>query len=581
MSREAKKKAITVGILSAVLLALVLVYIFWVAPLLETEEEPLPEPPYVAPGEGLYLNTMVTVYPEITKASIVSLEINNKNGSFAFHKYYDNTMEAEDMRLKGHEKINYDQSMYSLLIAYVYLPVSYQSNLQENAPMRDLSLEKMKEYGVTEDTCRASYTVGYKENGETKYHTVYIGEATLTSETTYYVALKGRNSVYRFHQEGVETCLLAPMEEYLSPYIFGKFKNSTEAFYSVEAFKIGLTDPEKAGTDDFIRSLIEIVKNGQTVDGTANMYDLYYKSRGTGKLVKTGTNVERLSAAFTALYTTFIGDKVMCVAPTQEQLDEYGLGANDACYYITAKLGKEDTDMYSFQISQLIDGYYYTLSPMYGEGNEMLVRIPQVSLSFLGSDDKVIFEWAGTDISSLFYQYLKKTDDGQPGMFEMAVRIKKTSDSGEEIIYDISHKYNLNNEGAEGFVAIQDDGVKYKTENTVNQFVNFYTLLIRLPGPNEFNNLTEEEIADLTKDDSALVFELYARDNSDKIFKYKFYQIGKSLDVMAVSCKGEIIDGQEVWEQEQINFNVPLDHIEKLRQSYICLINGEDVNIDF
>lgn len=579
MSRENRKKIITISILACVLIALVFVYIFVVLPLTEEEEAPPAAPPLTAPGEGLYNNTMVTVYPELDKTKIEYIEISNKDGTYAFHKYYDTSMQAEELRIKGHEKIDYDDSMLSILLAYIYLPVSYQSHTEANAPMRDVSLEKMKEYGVTEDTCQASYTVGYKENGEMKYHTVYIGEASFTDETTYFVSLKGRNSIYRFHQEGVESCMLVPLEEYLSPFIYGRYENVMIAMASIERFKIGLSN----SVDNTIEDLVQIVKTGQNADGTTNMYDLYYKSKGTGKITRTGASADQLNKAFTAFYTYFSGDKVVSINPSDEELDKCGLNINDSCYFVTAQFSEDEKDMYTFQISQPIDGYYYTLSTVFGEGNEMLIRIPQASLSFLGSDGKAIFEWAGTDVSSLFYEYLKRDDkENQPGMYEVSIRVQKKEDITGNILYNISDKFIIGLDDDNKTVATQQsNGKQYATIDKVNQFVNFYTLLIRLPAPAQFNNMTEAEINALMADDSSIVFQLIARRNDEKVFQYTYYQIGTGIDIMVVTQEGHMDGGAIVFDEEpQISYNTTMSQIDILREQFQKLINGEEVVID-
>lgn len=295
MIKEQRKKITLISVLALLLVALVFVYIFVILPLTEEETE-TNKPPKVEKGEGLYGGSMITMYPELNINAIEYIEITNKNGTYAFHKYFDSSMKVEEMRIKDHEKINHDESMYTILAAYVRLPVSYQSHTEENAPLRNLTTEQMKKYGVTKDTCQATYKVGYKENGIMKYYTVYIGDATFTDDATYFAALEGRNSVYRLEAEGVD-CMLAPVEEYLSPYIYGRYESDMIAMTEVERFKIGLSDPDKIGTDDYVSSLIEAVKSGQNLDGTTNMYDLYYKSRGTGKVTKTGANAAQLSAA--------------------------------------------------------------------------------------------------------------------------------------------------------------------------------------------------------------------------------------------------------------------------------------------
>lgn len=569
MSRENKKKIILISILSVVLIALILVYIFVVLPLIE-EEDSTYEPPYVAPGEGLYNNVMVTVYPELDKNKINYLEISNESGKYAFHKYYDSSMEKEEMRFVGYEGLRFNESLYAVLIAYIYLPVSYQSNTEENAPMRDVSEEQMREYGVTEDTCRAYYTVGYEENGETKYHTVYIGHPTFSRETTYYVALKGRNSVYRFHQEGVEDCLFAPMEDFVTPLIYGRYSDATQAMLNIERFKIGLSDPNKAGE---ISTLFEIVKAGDTMDGTVNMYNMFYVNQGTGATVKTGTNVTRLSAAFTALYTYFSGDKVIAICPTDEELEKYGLSMNKRCYFLSAKLSDKENDEAIFQISDEIDGYYYTLSTLYGEEYPILVRVPKATLSFLGTDGKTIFEWAGNDVSSLFYEYLLRNDDaGEPGLSQMIIRAQSRDEKTGNIIYNVSNRFDITT-GSDGKVlATGGDGTRYTTE-----FSDYYRLLISFPRPLEFNNLTLEEIKEIKEDDGAIVFHMYVRDNNDNISTYTYYRIGNTLDVMIEITEGKIENGVEVWQEPQIVLNTSTLYINILAENFQKLLNGEDI----
>ena len=109
MSLENRKKIITISILAIILLALIIVYVAVVLPLTKTDTSNKTDPPFVAEGEGLYNNSMVTIYPQLDKSSIEYLEVTNEHGTYAFHMYYDSTMEAEEMRLKSFEGIDYDE----------------------------------------------------------------------------------------------------------------------------------------------------------------------------------------------------------------------------------------------------------------------------------------------------------------------------------------------------------------------------------------------------------------------------------------------------------------------------------------
>ena len=175
---------------------------------------------------------------------------------------------------------------------------------------------------------------------------------------------------------------------------------------------------------------------------------------------------------------------------------------------------------------------------------------------------------------------MRSEEDGQPGIFELSVRIQRKNNNTGLIDFDTKHSFSISSDGKGSIVATQDNGTKYETVNDKNEFIDYYTWLIRLPVPTEFNNMTEEEINALMADDSALVFQLYARDNNDKLFRYTYYQIGDSLDVMVVVEKGEMDGGTMVFGEKQVNFNTTLSHIDILRTKFQDLISGKDVTLD-
>ena len=79
-------------------------------------------------------------------------------------------------------------------------------------------------------------------------------------------------------------------------------------------------------------------------------------------------------------------------------------------------------------------------------------------------------------------------------------------------------------------------------------------------------------------DDSAVVFELVARRNDGKVFKYTYYQIGNSVDVMVVTREGHMDGGAVVFDEEpQISYNTTTSQIEILRQCFFKLMNDEEI----
>ena len=210
--------------------------------------------------------------------------------------------------------------------------------------------------------------------------------------------------------------------------------------------------------------------------------------------------------------------------------------------------------------------------------------MPKSTLSFLNSEDKAIFEWAGTDISALFYEYLLRDEEAQaPGMSQITVRIQKKNDKTGEIVYNIQETFDIVPDGQGSIVATQQsNGTKYKNEpngkgESENHFTDYYRMLIYFPSPTEFNNLTEEEIAALKAQDSAVIFELVAKDNDNHYFKYTYYQIGTGVTAMIETCEGQLENGVVEWEEPQINFNTSVSQMDILRINLQKLLNGEDV----
>ena len=89
--------------------------------------------------------------------------------------------------------------------------------------------------------------------------------------------------------------------------------------------------------------------------------------------------------------------------------------------------------------------------------------------------------------------------------------------------------------------------------------------------------MTNEEIEALLADDSAVVFELIAITNDNKAQRYTYYQIGKSLNTMIAISEGEVVNGEVVWGEINVNFDTALSQLDILRINLQKLLNGEDV----
>ena len=203
-----KNKIVLIS-LAVALVALVVVYFLVVAPLLNDEVEP----PVPVDGEGIF-NNRLTVYAPIETENILSIHIKNDKSEHEFVRKKNEKNEVTTV-IKGYEKLSFDESIYTYLLSFATDPLS-----ADNEPYRNLTDEQMKEYGVTADTCQSTMTVYYKDaNGQEQKHVLRIGFSTFTASPTYYVALEGRNSVYRF-SGAVEGAVLYSICDYIQPVVY-------------------------------------------------------------------------------------------------------------------------------------------------------------------------------------------------------------------------------------------------------------------------------------------------------------------------------------------------------------------------
>ena len=70
MSHEFKKTVIKISLLAVLLIALILVLVLVVIPILRNDGGTTYTPPYVAEGEGLDGNKLITIYPQLDKQKI-------------------------------------------------------------------------------------------------------------------------------------------------------------------------------------------------------------------------------------------------------------------------------------------------------------------------------------------------------------------------------------------------------------------------------------------------------------------------------------------------------------------------------
>lgn len=562
---KSKKSIITISMLLAVLIALILVFALVVLPLLNEDGEEL-TPPDVMDGEGLWLDYYLTMYPEIDEDDIRRIDVKNEHGEYAFVRTWDIDEGKYKMKLEGLERVTFDAYYYANLMAYTRLTYCVDSE-----PIRNITDEQLEEYGLTEETASAEFTITFVENGEEKSHTVYIGNMANTEASTYYATVAGRHTAYRM-RPGVEECLFLSLEDYLSPMIYQRFRNVTYATLGITDFSIFKRNP-----DDTLESYLWLVNTSTEETESADYYLTLYKGTPREKH-PTIASSEQITRVFEKLFTTgFEGDMVMAVNPDEETLLQYGLSQTQTQNLINARFrpsaDNTEGDSVSFFISELMGEYYYALSYYYDRENPFIVRIPKETLSFLEQTDTQTLKWAATNsVYAGFYESLVENDDlAHAGLAEMEII------SGE-----LSEKFFITNTPTEdgGILEVTTQSGEHTFRDdqsateayTKNQFSNFYMYVVYFPMPYRFNSMTEEELS-LHMSEDKEIYKMTVKTNADVLHRYTYYQIDSNYAIIC-SQRGEVVDGTEVWQDEIVLFDTSMEHLQILMGAYEKLLSG-------
>lgn len=580
-----KNKIVLIS-LAVALVALVIVYFLVVAPLLNDEVEP----PVPQDGEGLF-NGRLTVYAPLQTENLLSINISNKTGEYEFVREKNDKNEYTT-KIKGYEKLSFDESLYTYILSFATSPVS-----ADNEPYRNLTDEQMKEYGVTADTCQSTMTVYYKDaSGATQKYVLRIGYSSFTANKTYYVALDGRNSVYRF-SGAAEGAVLYSICDYISPIIYAGYQNAAEAMIDITVFSIS-----KGYLNDTSTLVPIIYLTGKPtvseIDGTEGTTYMAHVMNDKGEIFKsTAADSDYVVNAMDIFYTSFYGDVVVAIDPDKATLDKYGLGDDDLRYIVDARDKKGDV-VHTFFISAPIEDaeteeiFYYTLASQ--NGVPLLVRIPKQALippnqfkdmeSTVFNEDSIL-NWAATNTIGAGLAEGIKPDEQYAGVKSVTVKApigtwkdgKLQNDGG---MFQDTYYTNYVHDATKNLdiLMITSQNGSYKDERvaTGKEFNKFYYLLIAHPIPSRFNSMTEAEIAAKAVDEN-LLFTLYVELNDGRVQLLEYYQISSEY-VMMRNTMGETVNGAIVMGETNTVFDTTRGQvIDYLQDSLIKLVTGVQI----
>ena len=568
-----KKDIIALGVLGGILLALILVYAFLVAPLLKDDDK-VKIPPEIFDGE--FTNGMtVSLYAPISDADLLEIAVKNDTGEYAFIQQKDENGKIS-MVIKGHEKLAYDNAVYAYLSVFAKEPkVPLDGTI-----VRKLTDAEMATYGTTEELCKAQVTVKYKDKDAEKEYTLFIGDKVMSSNGSYYVAVKGRNNVYCVNSPYVENAILKGLPNYISPAIYSKYKNASEAAIAIKQFIIMKANQVGDSFGDII--MLE-QDNNPTASTTSASFKFTFPDVFPQKIVASNDYV---LSVLGLLYTNFSGESVVAVDPDQATLEKYGLGKEQEQYMIYASLKEPKDDDYIptlYVSKEFIEGegedakgYHYIMSGYHARVT--IVKIPSDQLKFLKNDTQTMLDWAATNsIFAGFNQYLRpEIEVGAPGVKQMRIRL-----GGYNETFDITLDKNglLTAKSQSGKYVFKDN--IYATEAyTTNQFSNLYSLLLYFPMPSRYTELDSEGIKSI-KTDENIIYELEVVMNDDTLYKYTYYTLDEGYAGYALceSSEGKINeDGEWKYSTTQAIFDVKSRQIGKIAEAYKIILEGGSIN---
>ncbi len=561
---KTKKTTIITASLVALFVALFFVWLFVIKPLTEEEEN---EPVVVTPleGESTYYGNL-SLYPSIDVKDLISITVTNEHGTFDFISRLNPVTVTRQIRLKDYPTVGLSDEV----LTYLRVP-TLMAMCTSNTPLRDLTPEQMEVYGVTPERCKASWTIKYYSGTQEHSQTVYVGEKSPNSISSYFVAVEGRPHVYEIGSS-LENALFIEKEGFVNPAINSVY-NETEAIYNVKQIQIGHSNADRP----FIR--VDTSKQ-EFEDSLVIKHTVVFPVIARGVIADT----TYVSNVLTKTLVNFSGDKVVAINPTDEQKKQYGVGKDDVLklFYIETFGANESTNILDLGIalSQLKtdeDGnsYYYMLSSSQEDSSvPIIIRIPSIGYEFL--EEKNAIKWVATNsVDAGFRKYIYGNEQiGESGVESVEIMTNTTALRGFHDKFILTTTPHPTKEDKVVLSVVSESGLYTFTDNldaeagNRNQFNNFYSVMVNYPMPNRFNTMSEQERASV-KENGELILSLRVKMKDGTNLGYDYYKI----DSANVMC--EFFDENNP--TPRVVFDTTTEHVNLLATALKQLINGEQV----
>lgn len=514
-------------------------------------------------GEDAFGNAAHLMYPLIDEDTVTKMDIYLDGEKYSFAKVWDENLGKYDWRIEGLEAIDLNATSFEMLRMWL-------CTVTTKSPIRNVTEEQLKTYGVDKEN-ENGFTLYYKENNTEKSHTVRIGKKTDLSTNEYYAYCEGRNHVYKISPD-VVTYATYDKISYLSPVINTFFGGSTQALMGIDRFDIYLTD----GTNTKLNDVVSIRVNAK--GETTVEFKAVYGADSLGRRRTTIASTTYLTTVFTTLYTSFSGNEVMAVNPSDEELEKFGLADSQEKYFINVEFSENATfasSTYknkepSLYISREIDSSYYVMSEYYG--TKTVVRVNASNLSFLGESAYSLIKWTDTtSVKTGFFETLTQSETA-PGLSEISVWTQESEDT-----FQLSYDASVD----ELTVLAQNAGLIFKDDNSQgnsfnrNKFRNLYIYMLYFPFIYEFNEMSDEETLEYVKEEN-LVYSITAVRNDETVIRHSYYSISASLAIERVE-EGKVKDGEIVFGTPSYGNIVEKEQIRRVTNAIDKLLAGEEL----
>ncbi len=376
------KKQLSFIIAFAILfVALILAYVFVIAPLTADEEEE-DETIETLPDEGVSYGSYLLIFPQVEREDMESIEVKNDYGTYKFVRD-----DNDDFVIDGHENLAYDEEMFSELVVATGYTMCLTRLTEEPT---DEELEDYGFIGTDEDGNEVdpSYYILTTTSGEE--HKVIIGNQIISSGG-YYAMYEGRDIIYVLSATNIGETILSPITDMISPILTAGL--TTTSYYLIDNFSIShygetfiecrtLTDEEQAEEES--TAIVSFKSTYPAEYPLSTNYD---------------TTLQTL-----CYYT---GEAVVALDLSDENMEAYGLA--DEPYKVTYDMSSYTYTLIASELTD--DGYYYVSSSLFN----VIIKVPSADFEFLSYS---LLDWIDVNVFGRNITYVSTLEIYSPDFSE-------------------------------------------------------------------------------------------------------------------------------------------------------------------